>query len=152
MAAHYFLNSNQTIAGPNLEPAELFSCSTFIKNSLYEVIPIHQKTSKSNLCAMGNHKRRGSLSRRKTGPEHPVPAGDTAELRMKVHGCEEYAEFPQSTSFKYSGTTIHLDRGWKAEVEQRIEKVVLCDKKVSARLKMLLYNVAWPFTKHLEDD
>ena len=109
------------------------------------------------------------LSRSKT--EHLVPSGNAESIKLKEYEKDTYTKLPQTTSFKYLGTTIHQEGGCRAEVERRIGRAwdtwrsltgLLCDRKVPTKLKMLLYKVCirpamlyghgiWPLTNKLED-
>jgi len=109
------------------------------------------------------------LSRTKT--EHLPPPLQSDSIKLRKYNSTECVSLPQTTSFKYLGTTIHQDGGCKKEVELRISKAwnrwrelsgVLCDKKVPSKLKILIYktvirpallygNETWPLTKLLEN-
>jgi hypothetical protein len=113
----------------------------------------------------------GGLKLSRTKTEHLVPSGDPMNISLKEYGKDTYTVLPQTTSFKYLGTTIHQNGGCRVEVEKRIGKAwdrwrsltgVLCDKKIPTKLKMLLYKVCirpamlygheiWPLTQTLED-
>jgi len=113
----------------------------------------------------------GGLKLSRTKTEHLVPAGDTANIKLKEYNKNSFTELPQTTSFKYLGTMIHQEGGCKTEIEKRIGKAwdrwrsltgVMCDRKVPTRLKMLMYKVCirpamlygheiWPLTRTLED-
>jgi len=107
------------------------------------------------------------VSRAKT--EHlPLP-GAQGSIRMKQYGLEERTELPKCSSFKYLGTTLQQEGGCSKEVEVRISKAwakwrelmgVLCDKKISTKLKVLIYKTVirpvllygcetWPVTETL---
>ena len=104
------------------------------------------------------------LSRKKS--EHlPLP-GEQKNIKLKECSSSKYAELPKCTSSKYLGIILHQDRGCEKEVELRISKAsnrwrkltgVLRDKKIPAKLKVLIYKTAirpallygnetWPLT------
>ena len=90
---------------------------------------------------------------------------------MKKYSSDEMETLPRCTQFKYLGTTIHQEGGCRKEVELRISKAwnkwrelsgVLCDRKMPAHLKVLIYKTAirpalaygnetWPVTGTLMD-
>ena len=109
------------------------------------------------------------LSRSKT--EYLPPAGEDGNILMKKYCSDEMETLPRCTQFKYLGTTIHQEGGCRKEVELRISKAwnkwrelsgVLCDRKMPAHLKVLIYKTAirpalaygnetWPVTGTLMD-
>ena len=109
------------------------------------------------------------LSRTKT--EYLPPAGDQRKIKLKSHSHENLCELPETTTFKYLGTTIDQEGGCGAEVKRRIGVAwdrwrdlsgVMCDKKVPTKLKVLLYKTSikptltygsetWPVTQRMEE-
>ena len=86
------------------------------------------------------------LSRKKT--EHLVPPAEQKNINLKEYNSSKYVELPQCTSFKYLATTLHQDEGCEKEVELRISNAwnrwreltgVLCDNRIPAKLKVLIY-------------
>ena len=85
------------------------------------------------------------VSRVKT--EHLQTTGDTDPVRMKRYVETEIVNLPTVQSFKDLGSTI--DRGGASkDVENRVTKawskwrelsVVICDKKIPKKLKLLIY-------------
>ena len=87
---------------------------------------------------------------------------------MKSHSHENLCELPETTTFKYLGTTMEQEA---AEVKRRIGVAwnrwrdlsgVMCDKKVPTKLKVLLYKTSmkptltygsetWPVTQRMEE-
>ena len=65
----------------------------------------------------------GGLKLSRTKTEHLVPSGDAVNIKLKEYNKETFTDLPQTTSFKYLGTTIHQEGECKAEVEKRIGKV-----------------------------
>ena len=70
---------------------------------------------------------------------------------MRKYNSAEMEILPRRTQFKYLGTTIHQEGGCKKEIELRISKAwnkweelsgVLCDRKMPAHLKVLIYKTA----------
>ena len=109
------------------------------------------------------------LSRRKT--EHLLSPGEQKNIKLKEYNSSKHAELPQCTGFKYLGITLHQDGGCEKEVELRISKAwnrrreltcVLCDKRIPAKFKALIYKIAsrpallygnetWPLTERLTE-
>ena len=86
------------------------------------------------------------VSRAKT--EHLQTTGDTDPIRMKSYMETEMVSLPTVQSFKYLGSTIDRIGGASRDVKSRLLKswskwrdlsLVICDKKVPTKRKLLIF-------------
>ena len=53
----------------------------------------------------------GGLKLSRTKTEHLIIPGETGNMELKEYNKDTYTELPQTTSFRYLGTTMQQDGG-----------------------------------------